>query len=138
MKQELIRNNMTSPAISISSDAALAEAHKLMTEKSVRRLPVVDGEKLVGLVSLSDVLEAKPSDATSLSIWELNYLISTLRIKDIMSKNVLSVSKNDSIAEAAKIMLREKVGGIPVIDEEGQLAGIITESDIFRLVAYEW
>lgn len=137
MKQELIKHNMTSPVISIADDASLADAHKLMTDKGIRRLPVVSGNRLTGIVSLSDVLEAKPSDASSLSIWELNYLIANLCIKDIMSKNPLSVSPNDSIIAAAKIMLEKKVGGIPVTDDK-KLVGIITESDIFRMVVREW
>ncbi len=137
MKQELIKDNMTSSVVSITANASLAEAHKLMTDKGIRRLPVVDGNTVTGIVSLSDVLEAKPSDATSLSIWELNYLVANLHIKDIMSKNPLSVSPNDSIAHAAKIMLEKKIGGIPVT-EAGKLVGIITESDIFRLVVREW
>lgn len=137
MKQEFIKDNMTSPVISIADDASLAVAHKLMTDNGIRRLPVVNGTTLQGIVSLSDVLEAKPSDATSLSIWELNYLIVNLSIKDIMSKNPLSLAPNDSIVAAAKIMLENKIGGIPVT-EDGKLVGIITESDIFRMVVREW
>ncbi len=137
MKQELIKDNMTSAVVSIAANASLEEAHKLMTAKGIRRLPVVDGGKVTGIVSLSDVLEAKPSDATSLSIWELNYLIANLHIKDIMSENPLSLAPNDSIVDAAKIMLKNKIGGIPVT-ENGKLVGIITESDIFRLVVREW
>lgn len=137
MKHKLIKDNMTSPVISIADDASIAEAHKLMTENGIRRLPVLDGNKLTGIVSLSDILEAKPSDATSLSIWEINYLISNLRIKDVMSKNPLSVSPDESVVEAAKIMLEKKYGGIPVTENK-KLVGIITESDIFRMVVREW
>ncbi len=137
MQQELIKDNMTSPVISITEDTSLAEAHKLMTDKGIRRLPVVSGKKLTGIVSLSDVLEAQPSDATSLNIWELNYLLAKLRIKDVMSKKPLSLSPDDSIVEVAKIMLENKVGGIPITDN-GKLVGIITESDIFRMVVREW
>ena len=137
MQQELIKDNMTSPVISITEDTSLAEAHKLMTDKGIRHLPVVSGKKLTGIVSLSDVLEAQPSDATSLNIWELNYLLAKLRIKDVMSKKPLSLSPDDSIVEVAKIMLENKVGGIPITDN-GKLVGIITESDIFRMVVREW
>lgn len=137
MQQELIKDNMTSPVISITEDTSLADAHKLMSDKGIRRLPVVSGQKLTGIVSLSDVLQAQPSDATSLNIWELNYLLAKLRVRDIMSKKPLSLSPDDRIVEVAKIMLENKVGGIP-ITEDDKLVGIITESDIFRMAVREW
>lgn len=136
MSEGLVKDSMTSPVISISIDTDLTDARKIMTDNKVRRLPVVDNDKLVGIVSFTDVLEAKPSSVASMSTWELSYLISNLKIKDIMTADVLSIDQNDSIADAARMMLENKFSGIPVTDN-GNLIGIITESDLFRLLAIE-
>jgi len=134
MNKELVKTHMTSPVISITSDTNLSEAHKAMADNKVRRLPVVENGKLAGIVSLNDVLEAKPSSASSLSVWELNYLVANLKIKDIMCANVFSISPEATIGDAAKMMLDKKFSGIPVTDND-KLVGIITESDIFRMLA---
>ncbi|EGG99226.1 putative signal transduction protein [gamma proteobacterium IMCC2047] len=105
-----------------------------MADNKVRRLPIVENGKLVGIVSLNDVLEAKPSAASSLSVWELNYLVANLKIKDIMCANVFSISPDATVGEAAKMMLEKKFSGIPVTEND-KLIGIITESDIFRMLA---
>ena len=138
MKQELVKNWMTRDIVSITPDTTLPEAHRLMMEKRIRRLPVVDQGRLVGIVTLGDVRGAEPSDATSLSIWELNYLLSQLRVKEIMTRNPITVSENATIARAAQMMLEHKISGLPVVDDAGNLVGIITESDIFRLVVQSW
>ena len=134
MNTQLVKDHMTAPVISISASTSLAETHKIMAESKVRRLPVVDGERLVGIVSLNDVLEAKPSDASSLSIWELNYLVANLKIKDIMCSTVFSIAPDATIGDAARMMLDKKFSGIPVTEND-KLIGIITESDIFRMLA---
>jgi len=134
MNKGLVKDHMTSPVVSISSDTSLSEAHKIMADKKVRRLPVVAKGKLVGIVSLNDVLEAKPSAASSLSVWELNYLVANLKIKDIMSSNVFSIAPDATIGDAARMMLERKFSGIPVTENDN-LIGIITESDIFRMLA---
>lgn len=131
MKTVYVKDWMSSPAISIRPICSLAEAHKLMTANSVRRLPIMNGGKLVGILALTDVLEAEPSDATSLNIFELNYLLDTLTIDKIMSKEVITVAPDDALQSAAQLMLIHKIGGLPVMDA-GELVGIITESDIFR------
>lgn len=136
MKNELIKDHMTTPVISIGKDATFIETHQLMDEKNIRRLPVVDDDKLIGVVSLTDILEAKPSKAKQLSIWELNYLLANLHIEDIMNKEPLTLSPDDRVATAAKHMLDEKIGGIPIIDGS-KLVGIITETDIFRMFVEE-
>jgi CBS domain-containing protein len=134
MKDEYVRNWMTPNPVVINEDAVLPDAHELMKEYGVRRLPVVNkAGRLVGIVSQTDVREAEPSDATSLSIYELNYLLAKLKIKRIMTEQVITVTPDTTIAEAARIMLQKKIGGLPVL-EDGQLVGIITESDIFRMV----
>ena len=137
MKQELVRDWMTREVITISPETSLAEAHKLMTEKRVRRLPVVDDDRIVGIVTLGDVRGAEPSQASSLSVWEMNDLLAKLKVVEIMSRNPVTIQQNTNIGEAARIMLEKKFSGLPVVDEAHHLVGIITESDIFRLVANE-
>lgn len=139
MKTELVANWMTADPITIKPDAALADAHALLRENNIRRLPVVDDEgELVGIVTLGDVREASPSDATTLSIWELNYLLAKLKIEEIMTPDPITVDASDTIVEAARLMMENKVSGLPVLDPDGSLVGIITESDIFRLVVQTW
>lgn len=138
MKQELIKDWMTSTVVAVSPETTLPEAHRLMTENGIRRLPVVNQGRLVGIVTLGDVRQAEPSDATSLSVWEMNYLLSKLKVERIMTRDPLTISPNKTIGEAAGMMLKNKVSGLPVVDEQGQVIGIITESDIFRLVVNNW
>ena len=137
-KRELVKDWMTKDLITINPYTTLTEAHRLMTDKKIRRLPIVENKKLVGIVTRGDVRGAEPSFATSLSIWELNYILSRLRIKDIMTENPITVHPETTIEAAAKIMLDEKISGLPVVDNEGRICGIITESDIFRLVVKTW
>jgi acetoin utilization protein AcuB len=139
MKQDLVKNWMTREVITITPDTSLHEAHRLMTEKRIRRLPVVDRHgKVVGIVTLGDVRSAEPSAASTLSVWEMNNLLSKLKISEIMTRDPVTISQEATISTVAEIMLEQKFSGLPVVDEQGKLAGIITESDIFRLVVREW
>lgn len=138
MKQELVRDWMTKEVVTIKPETSLAEAHKLMIEKRVRRLPVVDQDRIVGIVTLGDVRGAEPSRASSLSVWEMNDLLAKLKVFEIMTRQPKTIGQNASIGEVARIMLDKKFSGLPVVDDAGYLVGIITESDIFRLVASEW
>jgi acetoin utilization protein AcuB len=134
LNQIKVRDWMTSPVLTISPYESITHAHQLMKERGVRRLPVVERDQLVGIITIGDVREASPSDATSLSIWELNYLWSQLTVKKIMSSKVITISPEQTIAEAAQMMLDKKVSGLPVVDVHGGLLGMLTESDIFRMV----
>ncbi|MEZ4705913.1 MAG: CBS domain-containing protein [Caldilineaceae bacterium] len=129
----LVKEYMTSPAVTISAKMGIQEGLKMMHEGGFRRLPVVDEHgKLAGIVSERDLLHASPSQATSLSIWELNYLLSKVQIKEIMTKNVMVTRPDAALESAAGIMLDNKIGGLPVVDEHNKVIGIITESDIFK------
>lgn len=130
---EKVRDWMSAEPVTVQIDTPLNEAHRVMSEHQVRRLPVLDGERLVGIVTRGDIRGAEASEATSLSIWELNYLISKLTIDQVMTRQVLTVTPETTVGEAAKIMLDNKIAGLPVMSGE-QLVGIITESDIFRLL----
>jgi CBS domain-containing protein len=137
-REELVKDWMTADVITVTSDMSLTEAHHLMTNNKIRRLPVVKNDHLVGIVTRGDVREAKPSDATSLTIWEINHLISKLEIKDIMASNPISILPDATLAEAAQLMLDNKISGLPVVDSNQKVIGIITESDIFRMVVQAW
>jgi len=125
-----VRDFMSKNLVLITPESSLADAFALMKENRIRRLPVVDGENLVGIVAYSDLLKASPSQATSLSIWEINYVLSKLKIKDIMKTEVITVDADEPIEKAALLMQKHDIGALPVL-EGGRLAGIITESDIF-------
>jgi len=133
MKNDLVKDWMAKDPLYIEPRTTLTEAHRLMKEHSIRRLPVLDEGQIVGIVTLGDVREAEPSDASSLSIYEVDYLLSKLMVRDFMTKNPVTVGPGTSLHEAAKIMLERKIGGLPVA-ENSKLVGIITESDIFRVV----
>ena len=128
----LVKERMSKPVITVNPNLPINEALNLMKDEQIRRLPVIDKGKLVGIVSDKDLLNASPSIATSLSVWEMNYLLSKITIKDVMSKNVFSVEENTPIEIAARTMADNKIGGMPVL-RDGKVVGIITETDLFKI-----
>jgi acetoin utilization protein AcuB len=124
---------MTKNPITVDSETLVLDAQKIMKENNIRRLPVVDKGKLVGIITKHDLLEAAPSPATSLSIHELNSLLAKMKVKEIMKKNPVTVSPDTTFEEALRIGQEKKVGSFPVIDK-GKLVGIATESDIVRFL----
>ena len=135
-RRHLVKDWMTPDPITIDPHTTLPEAGRLMKECNIRRLPVVENGRLVGIATLGDIREASPSNATSLSIYELNYLLSRLTVDEIMTRDPISIEPDTSIDAAARLMLERKIGGLPVV-EGGKVIGIITESDIFRLLVTE-
>jgi len=124
---------MSHPVITIHPKMPMQDALNLMRQEHVRRFPVVDKRgRLVGIVSEKDLLDASPSDATSLSIYEVNYLLSKITVKEIMSDAVITITEDTPIEEAARIMADNKIGGLPIIRED-ELVGIITETDLFKI-----
>lgn len=136
MDRLYVRDWMTREPITVEIKTNLPEALRLMKECHIRRLPVLDRGALVGIVTLGDLRQASPSDATTLSIFELNYLLAKLTLGEIMTRDPIVVAPSTSIRHAAKLMLEHKIGGLPVMDQ-GKLVGIITESDIFRVLVQE-
>jgi acetoin utilization protein AcuB len=128
-----IRDMMTKNPITVDSETLVIDAQKIMKENNVRRLPIVDKGKLVGIVTQHDLLMASPSPATSLSIHELNYLLSKMKVKEIMKKNPVTLTPDTPFEEALKIGQENKIGSFPVV-ENGKLVGIATESDIVRFL----
>ncbi len=123
---------MAADVKTVDMDSSITEAFRLMKENNIRRLPVMDKGKLAAIVTLSDLNQAAPSSATSLSIHELNYLLAKTKIREIIPKKqkLLSISPEAYIETAAKIMRENTVSGLPVVDN-GKLVGIVTETDIF-------
>lgn len=129
----LVRDRMSSPAVTVTADTPFQDALSLMRDRKFRRLPVVNEHgHLVGIVSERDLLHAAPSPATSLSVWEVNYLLWKLQIKDVMTENVITVSPETPIEDAAQIMTTRRIGGLPVLDKHGAVLGLITETDVFH------
>lgn len=128
-----VKDQMTTPAITLTPDTPFQEALKLMREHKIRRIPIVDeNQKLVGIVSERDLLHAEPSPATTLSIWEMNDLLWRLKLGDVMTKDVVVVTPLTTLQDAASLMIKHKIGGLPVIGADEQVLGVITETDIFK------
>jgi len=128
-----IQDVMTRNPVTVDSETLVLDAQKIMKENNIRRLPVVDKGKLVGLVTKHDLLEASPSPATSLSVFELNYLLAKMKVKEIMKKNPVTIAPDTPFEEALRLGQEKKIGSFPVVDN-GKLVGITTESDIIRFV----
>ncbi len=129
----LIRQWMTEEVISVTPDTSVLKATKLMKDHNIGRLPVVDEDmQVVGIVSDRDVKLAAPSKATTLDMHELHYLLSELKVKEIMTKSPDYVSPDDSVEKVAMILESKNFGGMPVV-ENGKLVGVITDHDIFRI-----
>jgi acetoin utilization protein AcuB len=130
----LVGERMSRNPVTIRENESLDNGLQLMRERKVRRLPVLDGSgRMVGIVSDKDLLHAAPSPVTSLSVYELHYLLARLKIKQLMSSPVITVTPDTPIEQAARIMADKKIGGLPVV-EAGSLVGIITETDILKIL----
>lgn len=130
----LVGERMTRNPVTVTEETSIDDALHVMRERKVRRLPVLDSSgKMVGIVSDRDLLHAAPSPATSLSVYELHYLLSKLTIKRVMTSPVITVSPSTPVEEAARMMVDNRIGGLPVM-EGGKLVGIITETDIFKIL----
>lgn len=128
----LVRDRMTLDPVTIMPDVSVTEALRLMTDRKIRRLPVLDSQgRLVGIVSDRDLLLASPSPATSLAIWEIHDLLSKLTVEKIMTREVITVPQDTPLEEAARVMVDNRIGGLPVM-RDNAVVGIISESDLFK------
>lgn len=125
-----VKDCMTKNPITISDKTTVFEALELMKKQKIRRLPVVRDEKLVGIVTELDLLRVSPSTATSLSVFELHYLLSKMVVKDVMTRDVIVTSPDATVEQAALLMRDNEIGGLPVMDK-GKMVGIITETNLF-------
>jgi acetoin utilization protein AcuB len=126
---------MTTDVITVGEDTPMMKASIIMKEKNIRSLPILNKKgRLAGIVSDRDLRDASPSKATSLDVHELNYLISTIKIEELMTRNVVVVRPDETVEFAAILMLENKISSLPVINDKGSLIGIITQTDIFRVL----
>jgi acetoin utilization protein AcuB len=124
---------MTRPVVTVRPEMPIQDALNLMRTEHIRRAPVVDDRgHLVGMVAERDLLHASPSPATSLSIWEIHYLLSKITVERIMARQVVTISEKTPIEEAARIMADNRIGGLPVV-RNGEVVGIVTETDLFKI-----
>jgi acetoin utilization protein AcuB len=127
----LVKDRMTSDLVTITPVTSFPDAFRVMREQGIRHLPVVDdGGKLIGIVTQSDLLHASPSTATTLSVFEMSYLLANLHVQEVMSSPVITVSEDAPLEEAARLMVERKISCLPVM-LDGDLVGMITETDIF-------
>ena len=127
-----VKTRMTANPVTIQSTATIADASEIMRANKFRRLPIVDDGRLVGIVTDRDLREVSASPATTLSIFELNYLLAKMKVKDIMKRNVITISAEATIEEAALSMYNNRIGGLVVVDDQGKVTGVLTETDIFK------
>lgn len=127
----LVRDVMTRNLITAKPDMPIVEARALMTKERIRHLLVTDGARLVGIVTDRDIRLNLPSPATSLSVWELNYLLARLTVGQVMTKDVITIEAGRDARDAARLLLQHKIGALPVM-ENGALAGIVTETDLLH------
>ncbi len=126
----LIRDWMAKDVLTVDENTSLIQASRIMKENNIRKLPVVSHGKLLGIITDRDVKEASPSKTTAPDIHELYYLLSEMKVKDVMTKHPITMKMTDSLEKAAMIMLGNKISGIPVLDDSGQLTGILSETDV--------
>jgi acetoin utilization protein AcuB len=128
----LVHERMSHPVIPVHPDTTVPEAIEVMRREKIRRAPVIHKGELVGIITERDLTHASASSATTLSVWELNYLLSKVTVGQVMSKKVITVAEDTPIEEAARIMADNKIGGMPVV-RDGHVVGIVTETNLFKV-----
>ena len=130
----LVKNWMSKEVVTVDADDSMQNAIYILQEQNIKMLPVMDDGNLVGIITDRDLKKASPSDATTLDMHELLFLISKIKVKDLMKKPVYTVPPDYTVEEAAALLLEKKISGLPVVDENNRLIGIITRSDLFRVI----
>ena len=130
----LVKNWMSKEVITINADDSMSDATKILKEHHISMLPVMKNGTMVGIVTDRDLKRASASDANSLEIHELLYLLSKIKVKDIMTKNPITVPQDFTVEETAEILMKNKISGVPVVDEKKQVVGVITQNDLFKVM----
>lgn len=130
----LVKNWMSKNVITVEGDASMQNATMLMKMHGIRMLPVVEQGKLVGIITDRDLKKASASDATSLEIHELLFLLTQVKVKEIMTKGPITVTPDWTIEETAELLLKHKISGVPVVGGKRAIAGVITQTDVFRVL----
>jgi acetoin utilization protein AcuB len=130
----IVRDIMTAKPLTVDPATPILDARQRMTDRRIRHLVVTEGARVVGIITDRDIRLNLPSPATSLSVWEINYLLARLTVGEVMTHSVIVIDSDRPVAEAARIMVDHKIGALPVVDG-GNLVGIVTESDFVRAAA---
>jgi acetoin utilization protein AcuB len=130
----LVQHWMTRNPITIEADTPFLEARLILKEKRIRHLPIVDGGKLIGVITDRDVKEAAPSGATTLDVFELNYLLLKMKVRDLIKQEPVTIKPTNSVEKAALLMHDHRIGCLPVVDEAGKLIGLITQTDLLEVM----
>jgi len=130
-----VRDYMKSPVFTVTPDTLIDNALETMHEKHVRRLPVVENGKLVGLVTRNIMAEATPPSPTPLTLWGIHYALSCIKVRDVMITDVIVVHPDDTIKEVVALSEKHQIGTFPVVDENGNLVGILTNTDLLHIMA---
>ena len=130
----LVANWMSKNIITIDENDSMHDAMKLLKENGIRMLPVIEKGKLIGIVTDRDLKRASASDATSLEIHELFYLLTRIKVKNLMTKEVITVAPDFTVEETAQVLQKNRISGAPVVDADGQIVGTITKTDLFRVL----
>jgi acetoin utilization protein AcuB len=129
--QQSVREMMTESPVTVTPNTSIAEAQQLMQQHRIRHLPVLEHGHVVGILSDRDLRLARPSPATSLAVYEINYLLSQLTVAEVMTRFVITIAPERTVVEAVRLVLGQKIGALPVV-EHGQLVGILTRTDLLR------
>jgi acetoin utilization protein AcuB len=130
----LVEHWMTRDVISIEADTPFLEARLILKERKIRHLPVVEARRLIGVVTDRDLKEAAPSGASSLDVYELNYLLLKMRVRDLIKREPITIRPTEGVEKAALLMHDHKIGCLPVVDETGALVGMLTETDLLGVL----
>lgn len=133
-KTMLVQHWMTRDPVTIEADTPFLEARLLLKEKRIRHLPVVEHGKLIGVITDRDLKEAAPSGATTLDVFELNYLLFRMKVRDLVKKAPITIKPTNSVEKAALLMHDHRIGCLPVVDDAGKLVGMITETDLLEVM----
>jgi CBS domain-containing protein len=134
MDKTRVRDIMTSPAVVVAPDTPVPAAMALMRDKNIRHLPVVENDRLIGIISRGDLREASISAAINADVYELNFMLHNLTVSKLMSRKVLTVTPEAPVVHAAELMTEHKIAGLPVVDPSGSVIGIVTESDLLKML----
>ena len=130
----LVKNWMSKTVITADADDSIHDAMKLLKTHKIRMLPVIKKSKLVGVITDRDIKRASASDATTLSVHELNYILSKVKLKEIMPDRLITVPFDYTVEETAAVLLENKISGVPVVDHDGRVVGTITQADLFKVL----
>ena len=128
----LIKDWMATAVLTVDANTSVMRATRIMKENNIRRLPVLSQGKLIGIVTDRDLKEASPSSTSDMDIHEMYYLLSEMKIKDVMTDKCISLHQDDTLEKAALVMLKEKISGVMILDDENNLVGLLSETDILR------